>query len=171
MHVDICFVDSLHQWAPPGQGVRMFTIIGPGDNPNVQCRAFEDRRQFSRDEYEWLHIICTDTQAQTIYNWCHQTARSRKHFDGNLLSKSIMPFGDEILKLLGQYTYKPLKFEKLRKERGEPPSKGYFCSMLITEALQSAGLLPNVVSKYVTPTDLYMMCREQLETESIHKGV
>lgn len=130
-------------------------IFRDTDNPAIShaCSIVQDgtvffrEKKYSRDGYQYLTVSgLTTAQVQSMENFCHEQAYKRAPFNfrGFYTAASPLP----------------------RKSNGQE----WFCSELITTALQKGGLLQNYVAETMTPTAIYDAVSKTIPSSNVHKG-
>jgi hypothetical protein len=101
-----------------------------------ECVSLCDDKSFANPAYVFISFMGTTQQKQKIYDFVNDTVLRRVKFD----------FGGMLASLL------PVNFRT-------PPTDRTFCSRYVTEALQSAGIVPHLDPSITSPTKLYLALR------------
>lgn len=111
-------------------------------------RVFFQPKGFSRNGYEYLTISGLEPeQVRQIRLFCQEQVLNGEKFSEVGLCRAGTPF-------------------PRRKGRN-----GYFCSQLVTTALQQGGLLKGSVPGCMTPYSVYQAVQHTIPSHNIHKGV
>ena len=114
-------------------------FVDPKTGRNVACGVWQDEtvflrpKTFGRDTWSWRTITISDENLKTVRAFCKAQADANCPFNKAGLVRCTTPFP--------------------RPTCG----KAWFCSELAVAALQSIGLLDDIVCSATTPTDLYQM--------------
>ena len=118
-------------------------------------RVFFKERGFSRSGYQFLTVHGLEPeQVNAMRKFCYKEACKGSEFNDSGFYKAFTPF--------------PEKSGRPASREGD--MNRWFCSQLLTAALQKGGLLENYVPSTMTPASIYYALLKTVPSKNIHKG-
>lgn len=114
--------------------------------------VFFKEKGFSREGYEYLTINGLKPEdVNRMKNFCYQEAINRSEFNELGVYLAATPLPD-------------------RRKRSSRRPNQWFCSQLVTTALQEGGLLEGYVAGAMTPATIYDAIVKTVPSNKLHKG-
>lgn len=118
-------------------------------------RVFFMEKGFTRQGYEYLTITgLKPEQVNKMKNFCYHEACNKSEFNERGFYRAGSPFPE--MMCADQYN----RFEVKR----------WFCSQLVTAALQQGVLLKGYIPGSMTPTAIYDALQKTIPAQNLHKG-
>ena len=122
-------------------------------------KVFFMEKGFSREGYEYLTITgLKPEQVNKMQNFCFSEAINKSEFNETGLYRAGSPFPEM------NCSEKQIKLNRVFKV------KRWFCSQLVTAALQQGGLLERYIPGSMTPAAIYDALLKTIPSKNLHKG-